>query len=240
MSEIVVVEVSAQTGIIEVVELSGQTGVVGVVETDFLLHNSSVDLQGGASGQYYHLTSGEYYNISGLIQNNLDPNEDVYFEKNVHVSGALLQGTGYNNYLTGLRTISDGKFSVNGDAQFSEFILKRQTTDASTYELQFTNTSKKLSLPDNTSWYFKLRVIAKDSSNNTAIFNIDGAIKKGASAGFTQIAGRSTVLNIVDEIGVGGISVSANTSYGYLQVDVVGKIATTIRWVAYLNLVEVK
>jgi hypothetical protein len=54
------------------------------------------------------------------------------------------------------------------------------------------------------------------------------------------MAGRSTVLNIVDEIGVGGVSVSANTSYGYLQVDVVGKIATTIHWVSYLNLVEVK
>lgn len=106
--------------------------------------------------------------------------------------------------------------------------------------MQFTNTSKKLSLPDNTSWYFKLRVIAKDTSNNTAIFNIDGAIKKGASAGFTQIVGKCTVLNIVDEIGTGGVSVSANTSYGYLQVDVVGKAATTIHWVGYLNLVEVK
>jgi len=228
MSEIVVVEVSSQTGVVE------------VVETDFLLHNSSIDLQGGASGQYYHLTSGQYSNISGLIENNFDPSNDVYFEKNVHVTGTVLQGTGYNNYLTGLRTISDGKFSTNGDAQFSEFILKRETTDASTYELQFTNTSKKLSLPDNTSWYFKLRVIAKDSSNNTALFNIDGGIKKGASAGFTQIVGKSTVLNIVDEIGVGGVSISANTSYGYLQVNVIGKIATTIHWVGYLNLVEVK
>jgi hypothetical protein len=228
MSEIVVVEVTSQTGIIE------------VVETDFLLHNSSIDLQGGASGQYYHLTSGEYAGVSGLIENQLDLSDDVYFEKNIHVSGAVLQGTGYDNYLTGLRVVSDGKFSTNGDAQFSEYILKRETTDASTYELQFTNTSKKLSLPDNTSWYFKLRVVAKDTSNNTAIFNIDGAIKKGASAGFTQIAGKCTVLNIVDEIGAGGVSVSANTSYGYLQVNVIGKAATTIRWVGYLNLVEVK
>ena len=60
MSEIVVVEVSSQTGVVE------------VVETDFLLHNSSIDLQGGASGQYYHLTSGQYSNISGLIENNFD------------------------------------------------------------------------------------------------------------------------------------------------------------------------
>ena len=240
MSEVVVVEVSSQTGIIEVVAIVSQTGIVEVVETDFLLHNSSIDLQGGSSGQYYHLTSGEYTNISGLIAIDFNPSNDVYFEKNIHVSGVVLQGTGYNNYLTGLRVASDGNFSTNGDAQFSEYILKRETTDASTYELQFTNTSKKLSLPDNTSWYFKLRVVAKDTSNNTAIFNIDGAIKKGASAGFTQIAGKCTVLNIVDEIGAGGVSVSANTSYGYLQVNVVGKAATTIRWVGYLNLVEVK
>lgn len=220
--------------------ISGSPNVIDIIETDFLLHNSSPDLQGGTTGQYYHLTSGQYSFVTGLWEDKIDPTNDVVFEKNVTVSGTLLQGTGYNNYLTGIRVVSDGNFSTNGDAQFSEFILKKETSDDTIQELEFTNSSKKLSLPNNTSWYFKLRVVAKDTSGNTATYNAEGSIKKGISAGFTQIVGKSTILNLIDEIGCGGVYISANTSYGYLQINVIGKNATTIRWVGYLNLVEVK
>ena len=151
-----------------------------------------------------------------------------------------MQGSGYSNYLTGSRLMSDGNFSTNGDAQVSEFVLKEQTTGASSQELRFANSSKKLSLPDNTSWYFKLRIVAKDTSGNTAIYNVEGAIKKGISAAFTEIVGRSTITNLSNEIGCEGVGVLANTSYGYLQVNVTGKADTTIRWVGYLILIEVR
>lgn len=239
MPEIVEVIISGELPATEIT-ISETGNFIQVVETDQLLHNSSPDLQGGTTGQYYHLTSGQYSFVTGLWEDKIDPTNDVVFEKNVTVSGSLLQGTGYNNYLTGLRVMSDGNFSVNGDAQVSEFILKEQTTDGLSYELEFTNSAKKLSLPSNTSWYFKLRVIAKDNDGNTATYNAEGAIKKGISAGFTQIVGKATIINLIDEIGCGGINVLANTSYGYLQVNVVGKAGTTIRWVGYLNLIEVR
>jgi len=234
--EIIVSGVQSPTEVI----VSGNGGPISLIETDQLLHNSSPDLQGGTTGEYFHLTSGQYSFVTGLWQDKIDPTNDVIFEKNLTVSGTILQGSGYNNYLTGLRVMSDGSFSTAGDAQVSEFILKRETTNDSLQELQFTNTSKKLSLPDNSSWYFKLRVIAKDSANNTAIFNSDGAIKKGASAGFTQIVGNLQTTRFADEIGCGGIVISADTSYGYLKIEVAGKIGTTIRWVGYLNLTEVR
>lgn len=234
--EIIVSGIQSPTEVI----ISGSDGPISLIETDQLLHNSSPDLQGGTTGEYYHLTSGQYSFVTGLWQDKIDPTNDVVFEKNVTVSGTLLQGTGYNNYLTGLRVMSDGSFSSAGDAQVSEFILKKETTDDSLQELQFTNTSKKLSLPDNSSWYFKLRVVAKDTSNNTAIFNSDGGIKKGASAGFTQIVGNLQTIRFADEIGCGGIVISADTSYGYLKIQVAGKTSTTIRWVGYLNLTEVR
>lgn len=220
--------------------LSGTGGPVSLIETDFLLHNSSVDLQGGTSGEYFHLTSGQYSFVTGLWEDKIDPSDDVVFEKSVTISGALLQGSGYNNYLTGLRVIADGQFSLPGDAQVSEYVLRTETNDGNLHELQFTNSAKKLSLPDNTSWYFKLRVVAKDTNNNTATFNADGAIKKGLSAGFTEIVGKSQIINLTDEIGCSGIAFSANTTYGYLKIDVAGKTDTTIRWVGYLNLIEVR
>jgi hypothetical protein len=234
--EVIISGIQSPTQVI----VSGTGGPISIIETDQLLHNSSPDLQGGSTNEYYHLTSGQYSFVTGLWEDKIDPSNDVVFEKNVTISGTLLQGTGYNNYLTGLRVIADGKFSVPGDAQVSEYVLRTETNDGALHELQFTNSSKKLSLPDNTSWYFKLRVVAKDTNNNTATFNADGAIKKGISAGFTEIVGKSQIINLTDEIGCSGVAFSADTTYGYLKIDVGGKANTTIRWVGYLNLIEVR
>ena len=234
--EIIISGVQSPTEVI----VSGAGSPVSLIETDQLLHNSSLDLQGGSLGEYYHLTSGQYSFVTGIWQDKVDPTNDVILEKSLTVSGPLMQGSGYSNYLTGSRLMSDGNFYINGDAQVSEFVLKEQTTGDSSSELRSANSSKKLSLPDNTSWYFKLRIVAKDTSGNTATYNVEGAIKKGISAAFTEIVGRSTITNLNNEIGCEGVAILANTSYGYLQVNVTGKANTTIRWVGYLILIEVR
>lgn len=234
--EIIISGVQPPTEVI----VSGVGSSVSLIETDQLLHNSSMDLQGGSLGEYYHLTSGQYSFVTGIWQDKVDPTNDVILEKSLTVSGTLMQGSGYSNYLTGSRLMSDGNFYINGDAQVSEFVLKEQTTGDSSSELRSANSSKKLCLPDNTSWYFKLRIVAKDTSGNTATYNVEGAIKKGISAAFTEIVGRSTITNLNNEIGCEGVAILANTSYGYLQVNVTGKANTTIRWVGYLILIEVR
>lgn len=239
MPDVVEIIISGAQSPTEVI-VSGAGGPITLIETDQLLHNSSSDLQGGALGEYYHLTSGQYSFVSGVWQDKIDPTNDVILEKSLTVSGTLVQGSGYSNYLTGLRTISDGNFHTDGDAQVSEFVLKVETIDDSNQELKFPNSAKKLTLPDNTSWYFKLRVVAKDTSGKTATYNAEGAVKKGISSAFTEIVGKTTIVNLNDEIACGGVAISANTSYGYLQVNVVGKANTTIRWVGYLILIEVR
>ena len=226
----------------EVVEviISGSCGQIDIVETDYSLHNSLPDLQGGASGQYYHITSGQYATLTGLPSKTVDPRENVYFEKEVHVSGGLYAGTGYSTELSGLRTIADGEFYEKGDAQAVEFILKRETTDGNTYEMAFPDQLKKLNLPDTTAWSFKVKIVARTGTGDVAAWNAEGTIKRGPSAAFTQIVGASHLIKIADEIGTGGISIIANSVYGYLQINVTGKAATTIRWVAYLTLVQIQ
>jgi len=226
----------------EVVEviISGACGQIDIVETDYSLHNSLPDLQGGSSGQYYHITSGQYAALTGLPGKTVDPRFNVYFEKEVHVSGGLYAGTGYSTGLSGLRTIADGEFYEKGDAQAVEFILKRETTDGGTYEMAFPDQLKKLNLPDTTAWSFKVKIVARTGGGDVASWNAEGTIKRGPSAAFTQIVGASHLINIADEIGTGGVSIIANSVYGYLQINVTGKAATTIRWVAYLTLVQIK
>lgn len=222
------------------VTVSGVCGAIDIVETDYFAHNSLPDLQGGASGQYYHLTSGQWSAVTGVPSKVVDPREDVYFEKDVHVSGLLYQGSGYSKELSGIRTVSDGEFYEAGDAQFSEFILKRETNDANTYEMAFPNELKKLNLPDGSAWAFKVRIVARNADGNTAVWNGEGSIKRGPSAAFTEIVGVTHLIKIADQLGTGGVSIVANTTYGYLQINVTGKAATTIRWMAYLTLIQIK
>ena len=88
-------------------------------------------------GQYYHLTSGQYNFVTGIYADQIDPTNDVFFEKNVSVSGTLLLGSGTDNSLSGIRTAADGSFSQAGDAQYSEFILKREIVQIKYYLLKF-------------------------------------------------------------------------------------------------------
>ena len=226
----------------EVVQVivSGVCSAVDVVETNYFVHNALPDLQGGTSGQYYHLTSGQWSNLTGLASGTVNTTQDVYFEQDVHISGLLYQGSGYSESIGGIRTVADGKFSVNGDAQVSEFILKRETNDGNTYELAFPDQLKKLNLPDNTLWSFDVQIVARTLAGDAAVWHAKGGIKRGASAAFTQIVGASHLTRIADEIGTGGVNVVANTTYGYLQINVTGKAGTTIRWVAYLTLAQVQ
>lgn len=80
MPEIVEVIISGELPATEII-ISGTGGPVSVVETDQLLHNSSPDLQGGATGEYFHLTSGQYSFVTGLWEDKIDPTNDVVFEK---------------------------------------------------------------------------------------------------------------------------------------------------------------
>ena len=241
MSEVVEIIISGNdAGPINVVETDNDDGPIQIIEADQFNHNSLPDLQGGASGQYYHLTSVQYNFVTGIYEDGLNNANDAFFEKNVSVSGTLLLGSGTDNYLSGIRTAADGSFSQAGDAQYSEFILKRETTTTGTYELSFPNQIKKLTLPNNTSWFFKVRVIGRSTAGLTSTFNAEGTIKKGISAGFTEIVGGTIVNGITDELAVGGMLIDADTTYGYLKISVLGLAATTIHWVAFLDLIQVK
>ena len=241
MPDVVEIIISGDnTGSIQIIEADQDAGPIQIIETDQFVHNSLFDLQGGASGQYYHLTSGQYNFVTGIFQDQIDPTNNVFFEKNVSVTGTLLLGSGTDNSLSGIRTAADGSFSQAGDAQYSEFILKRETTTTGTYELAFPNQIKKLTLPNNTSWFFKVRVIGRSTAGLTSTFNAEGTIKKGISAGFTEIVGGTIVNGVTDELAVGGILIDADTTYGYLKISALGLAATTIHWVAFLDLIQVK
>jgi hypothetical protein len=89
-------------------------------------------------------------------------------------------------------------------------------------------------------WSFKVKIVARNAAGEAAVWNGEGGIKRGPSAAFTEIVGATHLVRIADQIGTGGVDIVANTNYGYLQINVTGKTASTIRWMAFLTLVQIE
>jgi hypothetical protein len=141
----------------------------------------------------------------------------------------------------GQQAHSSGRFAADGDAQRSSLVARVSTTDATPTGLTLDGTSSVLlTLANNQAWRFTIEVIAKQvSSSNHAAFRFEGTITKGTTNASTAI-GSSGVTKVSTLNGMTwDCNVSADTTNGALLVTVTGAIATSIRWVAAISLVEV-
>jgi hypothetical protein len=96
-------------------------------------------------------------------------------------------------------------------------------------------------LPNNASYSFKGRVIARSTGNgDTSDWDIRGTIRKGTTAASAALVG-SVVTMVYQDSGASAwaLALSADTTLGGLKVQVTGVAATTIRWVAHIDTVEV-
>lgn len=135
---------------------------------------------------------------------------------------------------------SNGSFSESGDAQTSLFILRGVSTNNLPTELYLDGNSAKLVLQNNTSYFFNVKLLGRDSSGNTVAMHVDGAAKRGANATTVKLIGNPHTKLIYDEIGVGEMKFDVNINNGSLKFFVVGKNLSTIRWIARVELSELK
>lgn len=133
---------------------------------------------------------------------------------------------------------SNGSFSNKGDAQTSLFILRGESFDNSPVELYLDGLSAKLILKNNTSYFFNVKLLGRDTSGNTVAMVTDGAAKRGANASTVKLAGNPHTKLIIDEIGVGDMKFEVSIMNGSLKFYVVGKNSTNIRWIARVELSE--
>jgi len=133
-----------------------------------------------------------------------------------------------------------GTFSVSS----ATAIIRTNTTNATITEmfLDGTGGTKRLVLPNNSTWNFEIRVVARrtDATDESFAANFEGAIDRQASAATTAIVGG--VLNIPladDSGGTWLVTIDADTTNGALRVQVTGEIGKTIRWTAFVRTVEV-
>lgn len=139
---------------------------------------------------------------------------------------------------------SAGQFSVNGDAQVQEFVLRSDTTNATPEEMTTTNaaaaTTNTVNLPNNSAYDVQGRIVARDSSGNAQTWIIDAMIVRGANAASTTLTGGGTpTAKFTQGTFTGTVALSANTTTGGLAVTVTGVAATNIKWVASLQATQV-
>jgi hypothetical protein len=147
--------------------------------------------------------------------------------------------------LTGMQAHASGRFGTTGDAQAARYVLRRQTTTATTSALSADGSAPgsatSIVLPNNAVYAFEVLITAKVTTfGDRATYKITGQVSRNASAAATAIDGTPTVTTIAAIGGASAWTVTAvaNTTLGSLEIQVTGAAATTINWVARVETVE--
>lgn len=157
--------------------------------------------------------------------------------------GSIALGTGANVNSVLNRNSFANYLAVAGDSQKSTFLFRmRTTTDTITnFTIDGTaaSTANQIILANNSSFRFKGTIIAKQSgSSNTAAWDIDGLITRGASAGTTSLL-ISNVTLVQNTPAWGTPTLVADTGAGGLRIQIQGAAATNIQWVGNIETTEV-
>lgn len=220
--------------------------------------NSSVIAGGEAntiSSQYSFIAAGNNNTISTSVgysailaglSNTIDSTVDA---------SAIL--CGYNNLITdsafgatakgyyakankhGQHTISGGRFSVTGDAQASDFVVRRQTTNATPAEMFLDGSSLRLTIAPDTTWAFEIMLVARrtDADNESAAYQFFGCIDN--NGGTTALVGAVQTFTPIEDTVAWAAAVTADNTNDALVITVTGEAAKTINWVARVKTVEV-
>ena len=200
---------------------------------------------GGGSG---NSASGDYATVPAGINNIASGNSSVALGSDNLASGENSVATGRHastRGLYGMQAHGPSRFANTGDAQRGEYVLRRQTADATATELTLDGgvpaAAKRIALPINHAYKFRGQVIARSTAGDVKSWDINGTIKQGLTATSTALAGAATVTVKDEDAGAAAwaLLVDADTANGSLRIQGTGAAATTIRWVAEVTTVEV-
>ena len=139
---------------------------------------------------------------------------------------------------------STSRFSSNGDAQEGKYILRSDTTNATSEALTTNNgtpfSDNQVILPNNSAYAFHGTIVARQKAGDgtaSAAWKVEGLIRREGSAGTTVLVNSATT--VLDNTPSWGMALSADTTNGGLAITVTGAASTNIRWVATIHTSEV-
>ena len=126
-----------------------------------------------------------------------------------------------------------------GEAQYTNIIARVQTEDDTPADL-LVGEDRYVYLASNKMNAFRVTIVAATADNTEgAAYEIKGLIKKDATVASTALIGSLTKTVLAESTGAWDATISADTTNGALGITVTGVAATTIRWVAFVEMVEV-
>ena len=132
---------------------------------------------------------------------------------------------------------SSGGFDpAEGDAQWSLYVPRATTTDATPTEILL-DSFFPLSVAADRTIAFQIQVAARSDAGETAGYEITGVIEN--VGGTTALVGTPTVTVLGEDDPAWGVTVAADDAADSLSVVATGAAATTIRWVAAVRSAEV-
>jgi hypothetical protein len=142
------------------------------------------------------------------------------------------EGWGSKAYITGMHAKQS---SANDKGQYGNITVWCETSNNTKTKFQAYNT-QWIPLQNNTIYAFKVLGLGTDDSGNSATYTITGVAK--------NIADTVTVSNVVvtelsDDFTITGMSAEADNTWKGLVITATGKLATVIKWEAFVEWVEI-
>ncbi|MEI7491893.1 MAG: hypothetical protein WCK92_10880 [Bacteroidota bacterium] len=190
-----------------------------------------------------HVLSGEFSAAEG--------NGNIVSEEGGHAEGGSNECANQYSHVEGFnaKTYNDyqhAKASVGfsnpgelGEAQYTNIIARKETED-DTPSFLLVGEEGYVSLAANKMNAFRILVVAaSDDNTEGAAYEIKGLIKKDATSASTTLIGAITKTVIAESVSAWDVTVAADTTHGALGITVTGEAEKVIRWVAYIEMVEV-
>jgi len=211
-------------------------------EATALGRQHTITAQGASGLGSTNTLSGTYAFASGFT-NNVSGTAGGAIGQDLTVSAPHAFATGRYavSRVEGGVSQASGRFAVNGDAQTTTVVVRRQTVDGTANQVLGTNgSSTTWQMPDDSSGIISIMVVARDAATgDTAAWRIDATCKNdtGVNAAFL---GTPTITPIgTASAGAATWAVSMATGTDSVAVRGTGEAGKTINWVARMTFTEV-
>ena len=227
---------------------SNNVNIIGVENTGFAL-NQHGGLNNSSVVGANNIISGDLVGVNtafiGGVDNQITGdsttiNNSTALGKSNTVSKSNSTAIGVNSLASrfGEISLSNGRFSENGDSQTSIFVSRCLTTNDVETEVFLDNSSERITVANNSAIAFETLIVAtQSSSSNSAGYKISGVISN--NGGTTALVGSITKSVLGESVATWDATVEADDTNDALVIKVTGTAGNDIRWVATTTTSEV-
>ena len=205
------------------------------------VRNSSRGHASTVGGGEYNVADDDYASVGGGLRNTANSQGSTISGGSDNTAtgefATVPGGSDASASLYGQLAYASGKFSVAGDAQASQYVLRNTSTDASLTELFLDGVGQRITIASGRAVAFEILVAGRTADGDSSVHLIVGLIEN--TGGTTRISSKNTIWSFVDSSGVTAIA-QGDDANDALTVKVTGPSVTEdMRWVANVRTAEV-